>query len=134
MPTGIYTRTKEYRDSVSTALREQWASGKRNGGWKLSEESRKHISLNNAQKGERHWNWKGGVMTENQKARRHSKLREWRKVVFERDDYRCYDCGSRGVYLHAHHIYSFAKYPRLRFMVENGRTLCKECHMKLTWG
>jgi len=56
--------------------------------------------------------------------------RDWRLAVFERDDYRCFDCGERGGRLEAHHIYAFAKYPRLRLVMENGITLCRECHKK----
>lgn len=56
--------------------------------------------------------------------------RMWRKSVFERDDYRCFDCGERGGYLEAHHIYPYATFPRLRLMLENGITLCRSCHKK----
>ena len=61
----------------------------------------------------------------------------WRKAVFERDDYTCQMCGKRSgnginVILHPHHIKRFADYPELRFDVNNGITLCKECHSKVT--
>jgi hypothetical protein len=58
----------------------------------------------------------------------------WREAVFSRDDYRCFDCGERGGDLQAHHIYPFATFPRLRFMVENGITLCVECHKRYAKG
>lgn len=80
-------------------------------------------------RGENHWRWKGG-----QKRYRHCGGRdvdEWRTKVFERDNWTCQTCRSRGVYLEAHHIKSWAKYPELRFIVENGVTLCLGCH-KLT--
>ena len=35
--------------------------------------------------------------------------KEWRKAVFERDNYTCQDCGEKGVYLEAHHIKSWAE-------------------------
>ena len=60
----------------------------------------------------------------------------WRSKVFRRDNFTCQECNARSkkgeaVYLEAHHIKSWAKYPKLRFVVENGQTLCDECH-KLT--
>ena len=72
--------------------------------------------------------WRGGITPINKKIRNSLEFREWRDGVFRRDDYRCFDCGQRGGKLHAHHIYPFAKYPRLRLMPENGITLCEQCH------
>lgn len=59
---------------------------------------------------------------------------EWRKKVFERDDYTCQDCGVRGTYLEADHIKPWAYFPELRFELSNGRTLCRPCHDKTKIG
>lgn len=74
--------------------------------------------------------WKGGATSDEQLIRSSRDMNIWRKKVFDRDDYRCFDCGQKEGKLHAHHIYAFSKYPRLRFAVENGLTLCASCHKK----
>jgi hypothetical protein len=76
--------------------------------------------------------WKGGADTEIMAARRSTELQQWRKAVFERDNYTCYICKSRGgVYLNAHHIKSFRNHVELRFDVSNGMTLCRKCHVPI---
>ena len=57
--------------------------------------------------------------------------KQWRIAVFENDDYKCQGCGLIDTYLTAHHIKSFAKFPELRFEIENGITLCEDCWNKL---
>lgn len=64
----------------------------------------------------------------NQAERTTSKYKEWRKLVFERDNYTCKICGKHGGALNAHHILEWAKYPEERLNVDNGITLCQKCH------
>lgn len=82
-------------------------------------------------KGARHPRWKGGCYEKIETAIRHSPdYKEWRRHVFQRDDYTCQSCGERGGELHADHEFPFAYFPALRFEILNGRTLCKSCHLK----
>ena len=75
--------------------------------------------------------WKGGITSESEKIRKSTRYYEWRKRVFDRDDYTCQMCGERGGKLNADHELPFSKFPALRFELLNGRTLCVDCH-KLT--
>jgi hypothetical protein len=83
--------------------------------------------------------WKGGITPVHELIRRGAPYLKWRQTVLRRDGYRCLDCGVRGgwdkeqkrqVTLNADHIYQFAIYPRLRLDVDNGRTLCEDCHKR----
>lgn len=56
-----------------------------------------------------------------------SKARAWRRLVIERDGHKCKKCGARKN-LRAHHIENFAENEQLRLDVDNGITLCAECH------
>ena len=67
---------------------------------------------------------------ENSRARYSVELKLWRLAVFERDNFTCQECGKRGIYIEAHHIKNWAKFPKLRFKISNGKTLCKGCHKK----
>ena len=85
---------------------------------------------NNMPKGENAYNWKGGLTSFNQKIRTSIEMRLLREAVFARDNWICQKCKKKGEKLNAHHIKPFAKYPELRFAIDNGITLCKECHRK----
>ncbi len=71
--------------------------------------------------------WKGGITPENEAIRGSAEAVAWKRAVMSRDGYRCYLCGAGGR-LHAHHIYPFAEFEKLRFDVDNGITLCPKCH------
>lgn len=60
--------------------------------------------------------------------RRSEEYKNWRRSVFERDNYTCRSCGARGCRLNAHHIKAYAFFPDLRYEVTNGLTLCEICH------
>jgi hypothetical protein len=75
--------------------------------------------------------WKGGISPINTRIRQSSKFKKWRKSVFERDKYTCQSCFEKGGTLHPHHIKPFAKFPKLRFELNNGITLCEDCHREI---
>lgn len=79
-------------------------------------------------RGDKSPHWKGGVTPLNQSIRISLKYKEWRRKVFERDDYTCQICRKRGGNMNADHIRPFSTCPSWRFRLSNGRTLCEECH------
>jgi len=88
---------------------------------------------NKYMRGNKRYNWKGGFSKGRRNYKIDKKYRMWRERVFERDDYTCQYCKLKSgcgktVYLEAHHIKSWAEYPKLRFEISNGKTLCKDCH------
>lgn len=78
--------------------------------------------------GEENPSWKGGITPINALIRSSTAMNEWRKAVFERDNWTCQVCKVRGGKLHADHIKEFSNYPELRLELSNGRALCVECH------
>jgi len=72
--------------------------------------------------------WKGFINDTRILERKNKKYKLWRIAIFERDNYTCQFCGLRGVYLEAHHVKSWKNFSKLRYVVSNGVTLCKECH------
>lgn len=95
-------------------------------GKKHSIEHRKKIGK--ALKGEKCYAWRGGITPKSFAIRNSIEYRLWRESVFARDNWTCQRCFERGGELEAHHIKSFAEYPKLRFAIDNGITFCKECH------
>lgn|SRR3990167_2830563 len=94
----------------------------------ISEETRKKLS--EANKGEKAPNWQGCLTSKNLTIRASSEYRLWRESVFKRDSWTCVWCNQRGVRLNADHIKPFSLFPDLRFAIDNGRTLCVDCHRK----
>lgn len=54
----------------------------------------------------------------------------WRLSIYERDNFTCQKCGQIGGKLQAHHIKDYWSYPKLRWDINNGITLCVDCHKK----
>lgn len=119
--TGIYS--KETIEKIRIGRLKQTFSEKTRR--KLSETNKKKVELGI------HHLWKGGIYPVNLAIRKSLEYKLWREAVFKRDNFSCVFCGSnKSGNLEADHIMKFSLYPELRFVIENGRTLCKECHRK----
>lgn len=117
----------------------------------VTEETRRRLSINQTFRKGRHFSpselkrralafsgpnnphWKGGISGENRRIRGSAEYLRWRQAVFTRDDYTCQICGARGVHLEADHVKPFALYPDIRLDINNGRTLCIDCHLEFGW-
>ena len=56
---------------------------------------------------------------------------QWKREIKQRDGDACRACGET-IPLHAHHIKPRSKYPELALELDNGITLCGNCHARLT--
>ena len=125
---GVQIVSKETRVKLSRIRLE-----KPNKPWlgkKLSEQHKRRIG--DAHRGEKSHRWKGGVSRGYKTGYWSGEYKNWRQRVFKRDKFRCQWCAITGVYVEADHIFSFAFYPKKRYLLENGRTLCRLCHTKRT--
>lgn len=91
-----------------------------------SPETRLKMSLNHPSGKNSHL-WKGGLTNKRQVIYNSMEYKLWRTAVYERDKYKCVFCGSHKK-LNADHIKPFSLFPELRFAIDNGRTLCVDCH------
>lgn len=138
------TMTKEGRSQIAKELRSRWTEDS-------SKTRSEKISMI---RGENHHSWKGGVSDIRAYAR--GRLHHaWSKFVFERDDYTCRLCGTRGGKMVVHHVRTFAsirdavleKHPELdpdiqehkemladlvveAHELKDGVTLCRSCHKR----
>jgi len=92
------------------------------------------------QSGENNPMWKGGISDPRDKEFASPEYKEWKTNLLARDNYSCQLCGLRSgngngyINLHAHHIKSWVNHPGLRFDLDNGRTFCRDCHIKIHSG
>lgn len=120
------------RCKISARSRSQARQGIRfsQGHLENMKEANKVIGLSH--RGKNHWNWKGG-MKEYCADRHSSEWKDWRKKVYERDNYTCRGCGIKGRKKRTfdpHHILPVRDFPHLKYNIDNGITLCKDCHKK----
>lgn len=82
-----------------------------------------------ANSGENHYKYNPNFTDEEREvARNYPEYSEWRTAVYKRDDYTCQCCGKRCCVLAAHHLDGYDNFLELRILLENGVTLCEECH------
>lgn len=110
----------------------KWMAGK-----KASIETRKKLSetMKKRVADGKHNFYIDGRTPEVKRIRTSLEYKLWRESVYKRDNYTCQECGARSgkgkkVVLNADHIKPFALHPELRFDINNGRTLCIDCHKK----
>lgn len=117
---GLQKHTEQWKKEQGYRLKSQWESG---------------IRTANHLLGDKNPNWKGGITPINEKIRKSPEYKLWRHSVLIRDNFTCRFCLVRGGKLEADHIKPFALFPELRFAIDNGRTLCRKCHLTTdTWG
>ena len=89
-----------------------------------------------AKTGDKNGMWNPDLTEEERQAykkhgRHYEGYKDFRESVFERDGYACVKCGDdKGGNLNAHHLLSFNEYPELRTDINNGVTLCVDCHLE----
>ena len=77
--------------------------------------------------------YKDGRYPINRAVRKSPAMKQWRKFIFKRDNYICQMCGKDYGGKQAHHILKFSTFPLHRFNLNNGITLCDDCHNKTKW-
>lgn len=95
-------------------------------------------------KGENNHLWKGGITPLHEQIRKSDRYKKWRLSVFKKDSFVCQDCGQAHKNLNAHHLKEFtlilqennittieqALQCQELWNVENGITLCGDCHIE----
>src|SRR3990167_6702355 len=139
-----WNKENTFSETRKANIRKALKGRKFTGEWKrkISEAGKGHEPWNKgkeyfALKGENNPRWKGGITPINKKIRHSIEYKLWRIAVFTRDKWTCIWCGIKAekglghtVELNADHIKPFSLFPEFRFSIDNGRTLCADCHRK----
>lgn len=114
----------------SEARKREWMEGKRKGYKQSKEQIEKRV-----RRGENHYNWQDGITDKYRSIRRQKAYWEWRMVVWKRDNFKCQmpDCVGNKRKLNAHHIITLKENENLKYDINNGITLCEDCHNKVKW-
>lgn len=82
--------------------------------------------------GENNFNYNPNLTQEERELKRYifgdDSYKDWRNSIFKRDNYTCQCCEKVKGYINAHHIdgYNWCKEGRVH--INNGITLCRDCH------
>lgn len=79
-------------------------------------------------KGDNNPHYKHGCSTWRELLHGSADYRHWRKTILLRDNFTCVNCDKRGGDLEVDHIKPLAVFPELALDLQNGRTLCLDCH------
>jgi hypothetical protein len=80
-------------------------------------------------KGENHPNWNPDLTVEERENERNIEgYSEWRNAVYKRDSYTCQSCQQVGGNINAHHLDGYHWCKDKRTDINNGVTLCDDCH------
>lgn len=134
MPSGIYPGNKGRKHSEETLIKMRGRIS-HNKGKKMSDEQKLKISISRKGKTakENHPQW----ITDRAKLKKYTGSEErrspiykaWVKDVRDRDNWKCRllnkECSGR---LEVHHIFGFTEYPELKYIINNGITLCHFHH------
>ena len=85
-------------------------------------------------KGEEHHSYNPNLTNEERVKNRYrmsdGDFRTWANLIKCRDNHTCQICKQHGGNLNAHHLNSWNAFPEQRFDLDNGATLCEDCHKK----
>lgn len=120
----LVPHTAEWNKKISVTLKERGIRPASSLGRKCTLEAREKMR----EAAKKRWGDSYGNGKRFKDIRYSQEYKVWRKSVYERDNYTCIWCKKQGGRLNADHIKPFALYPELRFAIDNGRTLCIDCH------
>ncbi len=149
MPTGVYTRSEEYRKKMSDSKKGTVPPNRK--GKQHTEETKKRMSKPRTEEHRKNISRGHIKHFSDRKTPLNKSIREliqysnWRTQVFGRDNFTCQECGVRGTWLEAHHIiplHTLIEKCNIKIVeqalqcgelweINNGLTLCKKCHNKI---
>lgn len=131
----------KHMSEVSKRKNSEWHKGKKfteahkikiseaNKGKICSEETKEKISKKAKERvGKLSSNWRGGITPIHKKIRNSVEYALWRDACLRRDNFTCQKCKQSGGILRVHHKNNFSSFVDIRLNIENGITLCQECH------
>ena len=82
-------------------------------------------------KGKEHPRYNPSISDEERETRnRGNEFVIWTKQILIRDKFTCQLCGKRGTKLSVYHLFNWAHYPKERYNLSNGISICKEHHIE----